>query len=215
MLIIHWVYAAYGVAARYPIFHVLLGGEGIFTQDGVSWKNSRNAISSLFKGIRADIVPRLEELTEGLLQRIPTEQFIDLQPMFFRFTFSTTIDLLFGKSIELPGSSAPIEGFLETEARFSEAFRKAQNFVVRRGRLGPFYFMDIWSQKHCSTVHQFIDAAIEKVLSGEYQKRSGDHSLLEHLIEKGIKNPRVLRDQLVNVMLAGRDTTACLLTWTL
>ena len=29
------------------------------------------------------------------------------------------------------------------------------------------------------------------------------------------RDPKLIRDQLVNVLLAGRDTTACLLSWTL
>jgi len=70
--------------------------------------------------------------------------------------------------------------------------------------------------KHCSTVHQFIDEAVQEALSKEYQddKDEDVHSFLDALIQE-TRDPRVLRDQLLNVMLAGRDTTACCLTWTL
>lgn len=69
---------------------------------------------------------------------------------------------------------------------------------------------------HCSTVHKFIDDAVQEALSVEYQDSKSAHmpSFLDALI-KETRDPRVLRDQLLNVMLAGRDTTACCLTWTL
>ena len=32
---------------------------------------------------------------------------------------------------------------------------------------------------------------------------------------KELQDPVLVRDQLMNVLIAGRDTTACLMTWTL
>ena len=71
-------------------------------------------------------------------------------------------------------------------------------------------------RRHCSTVHKFIDEAVQEALSVKYQdgKSADVHSFLDALI-KVTRDPRVLRGQLLNLMLAGRDTTACCLTWTL
>ena len=44
--------------------------------------------------------------------------------------------------------------------------------------------------------------------------KSGGFVFLDALIAE-TKDPKVIRDQLVNILLAGRDTTACLLSWTL
>jgi cytochrome P450 len=57
---------------------------------------------------------------------------------------------------------------------------------------------------------------VQEALSAETQdgKVADYHSFLDALIQE-TRDPKVLRDQLLNVLLAGRDTTACCLTWTL
>lgn len=65
-------------------------------------------------------------------------------------------------------------------------------------------------------MHRFIDDAVQEALSVDYQdgKAADVHSFLDALVQT-TREPIILRDQLLNVMLAGRDTTACCLTWTL
>ncbi len=71
-------------------------------------------------------------------------------------------------------------------------------------------------RKQCSIVHRFIDEAVQEALSVEHQDgRLGDvHGFLDALVQE-IRDPRVLRDPPLNVMLAGRDLTACCLIWKL
>jgi len=211
--------AEYGLGARRPTFAPLLG-YGIFTQDAAPWKHSRDMLRPLFSLNRANIFTQVEQHTEHLVHCIPTDQFIDLQPLFFQFTFDTTTFLLFGKSMNsLQATSTSAQNAADArEAEFSEAFRISQDFLFRRGRLGDMYWLIGGSEfrKQCSIVHRFIDEAVQEALSVEHQDgKLGDvHSFLDALIQE-TRDPRVLRDQLLNVMLAGRDTTACCLTWTL
>jgi cytochrome P450 len=172
----------------------------------------------LFSLNRANISTQVEEHTEQLVGCIPTGKFVDLQPLFFQFTFDTTTFLLFGKSMNSLQAKSAKNTASAREAEFADAFRVSQDFLFRRGRRGDLY----WTvdnkefRKHCSTVHKFIDEAVEEALSiasGDDQS-TGAHSFLEALV-KETRDPRILRDQLLNVMLAGRDTTACCLTWTL
>lgn len=211
--------AEYGLGARRPTFAPLLG-YGIFAQDAAPWKHSRDMLRPLFSLNRANIFTQVEQHTEHLVHCIPTDQFIDLQPLFFQFTFDTTTFLLFGKSMNsLQATSTSAQNAADArEAEFSEAFRISQDFLFRRGRLGDMYWLIGGSEfrKQCSIVHRFIDEAVQEALSVEHQDgKLGDvHSFLDALIQE-TRDPRVLRDQLLNVMLAGRDTTACCLTWTL
>jgi len=153
-----------------------------------------------------------------LVNCIPTGEFIDLQPLFFQITFDTTTYLLFGKSMNSLKATSTHDAASAAEAEFSEAFRISQYYLFRRGRLGDLYWLIGGKefQKHCSIVHRFIDEAVQEALSVEYQdgKAADVHSFLDALIQE-TRDPRFLRDQLLNVMLAGRDTTACCLTWTL
>lgn len=208
---------AYDLGARRQTFGPLLG-DGIFTQVSATWKHSREMLRPLFSLNRGNIFTQVEEHTEHLVSCIPTNKSIDLQPLFFQFTFDTTTFLLFGKSMNSLQANSTQDAASAREAEFAESFRISQDFLVRRGRLGDLYWM-IDSKEfrgHCSTVHKFIDEAVQEALSVEYQdgKSADVHSFLDALI-KETRDPRALRDQLLNVMLAGRDTTACCLTWTL
>lgn len=209
--------AAYGLGARSPTFAPLLG-DGIFTQEAAPWKHSRDMLRPLFSLNRANIFTQVEEHTEYLVNCIPTGEFVDLQTLFFRFTFDTTNFLLFGKSMNSLQATFNRDDSNAGEARFSEAFRVSQDFLFRRGRLGDLYWLIGGKEfrRQCSIVHEFIDEAVQEALSAEYQKdKAADvHSFLDALIQQ-TRDPKVLRDQLLNVMLAGRDTTACCLTWTL
>ncbi|KAI4257252.1 MAG: hypothetical protein L6R42_005785 [Xanthoria sp. 1 TBL-2021] len=209
--------AAYGLGARSPTFAPLLG-DGIFTQEAAPWKHSRDMLRPLFSLNRANIFTQVEEHTEYLVNCIPTGELVDLQTLFFRFTFDTTTFLLFGKSMNSLQATFNRDDSNAGEARFSEAFRVSQDFLFRRGRLGDLYWLIGGKEfrRQCSIVHEFIDEAVQEALSPEYQKdKAADvHSFLDALIQQ-TRDPKVLRDQLLNVMLAGRDTTACCLTWTL
>lgn len=211
--------ADYGLGARRPMFAPLLG-DGIFTQDAAPWKHSREMLRPLFSLNRARVFTQIEEHTDRLVNCIPTGQLVDLQPLFFQFTFDTTTFLLFGKSTNsLEATPTLTQNNARTrEAKFSEAFRISQDYLFRRGRLGGLYWLVGGREFHkqCSIVHRFIDEAVQEVLSNEPGEDEilETHSFLDALVQE-TRDPRVLRDQLLNVMLAGRDTTACCLTWTL
>lgn len=207
----------YDLGARPPTFAPLLG-DGIFTQDGAAWKHSRDLLRPLFSSIRTNIFTQVVEHTEHLINCIQVDHFTDLQPLFFQFTFDTTTFLLFGNSTNSLQATSTQDAVTARETEFSEAFRISQHYLFRRGRLGDAYWLiggkDF--RKQCSIVHRFIDEAVQEVLSVEHrhQKPEDVHSFLDAIIQE-TRDPRVLRDQLLNIMLAGRDTTACCLTWTL
>ncbi|KAL8817202.1 MAG: hypothetical protein Q9223_003919 [Gallowayella weberi] len=210
-------FAAYGLGARSATFAPLLG-DGIFTQEAARWKQSRDMLRPLFSHNRANNFTQLEEHTKSLVDCIPTGEIIDLQTLFFRFMFDTTTFLLFGKSMNSLQATLKGDESQTMEARFSEAFRISQDFLFRRGRLGDLYWLIGGKEfrRQCSVVHEYIDEAVQEALSAQCQKdKTADvHSFLDALTQQ-TRDPKVLRDQLLNVMLAGRDTTACCLTWTL
>lgn len=137
---------------------------------------------------------------------------IDLQPLFFRFTLETTCFLLFGRSL-----SVLSEGVASTASSFADAFDEAQDFLARRGRLGGLYWLidGFRFRKQCKIVHRYIDAAVDLALASRDAKEEQPvYTLLDGLLQE-TDDRRVLREQCLNVLLAGRDTTACLLSWTL
>ena len=71
---------------------------------------------------------------------------------------------------------------------------------------------------HLKTLNSFVDPYIDHALSlspDELEKRSNStegYTFL-HAIASYTRDRSVLRDQLINILLAGRDTTACTLSW--
>ena len=125
--------------------------------------------------------------------------------------------VLFGRSLN--SSSDPTKA-AEAED-FARAFDSAQHRLAQRGRLGDLYWMldGPGFRRSCRKVHSFVDKIVEDAL--EDAKRSApatEHEeryvFLKALIDH-TKDRKVLRDQCINILLAGRDTTACLLSWTM
>lgn len=197
----------FGLGARFEVFGPLLG-DGIFTQDGESWKHSREMLRPHFSSNRVDNFLQIQEHVEALISCIPEDNVVDFQPLFFRFTLDITTYLLFGRNINTLDTPTPL-----SEA-FADSFRIAQDFLAQRGRVGPFY----WTiggdkfQHACATVHEFIDSNIQgALLEHNSDPRSTSRSrpnygFLGTLLQE-TQDPKVLRDQLLNLLLAGRDST--------
>ena len=83
----------------------------------------------LFSLNRANIFTQVEEHTERLVNCVPPNQFFDLQPLFFQFTFDTTTFLLFGKSLNSLESASTQNTASAGEAQFSKSFRIAQDYL--------------------------------------------------------------------------------------
>lgn len=151
---------------------------------------------------------------DNLLDRISEKSDrLDLQSLFFQLTLDTTTEYLFGRSINsLAGKQS------STGSNFAEAFEIAQNYVVQRFRLLDLYWM-IGGKKFrnsCDTVHRFMDSIIDSRYNKAEEDSEGSsrYGLFDTIAESSTDR-KALRAQLLNVLLAGRDTTACLLTWTL
>ena len=107
------------------------------------------------------------------------------------------------------------------ESTFSDAFNLAQDYLAHRGRLGDMYWLFNDKKFHdaCKVCHDFVDKAVAKalVVSTRHEKSEKEQSnyiFIDALIQQ-TQDPIVLRDQCLNVLLAGRDTTGCCLSWAL
>ena len=132
---------------------------------------------------------------------------VDLQPLFFRLTLDISTEFLFGesvKSLKAPRSAS--------EQTFGDAFNTAQAFVAQRFRLPDLYWLIGGSEfrKACNDVHRFADQIIDRNLSRGSEKGA----VFLDLLAERTPNRDALRGQIISLLAAGRDTTACLLTWT-
>ncbi|KAF2235067.1 cytochrome P450 [Viridothelium virens] len=198
---------------RYRDFSPFLGN-GIFTIDGPAWKHSRELLRPNFTKLQLDSnLDTLEVHVEHLLAKIPRDRStVDLQQLFFKLTMDASTEFLFGVSTNSLLSTSQDFG----EA-FSAAFEEAQWGVSLRPRLGKlndFYTNRTFIQA-CKVVHQFVDELVQRALSSSkaLNAEKSSYCFLQELA-KDVKDRQELRDHAINILIAGRDTTAGLLATT-
>lgn len=199
-------------------------GNGIFNSNGDQWKKHRNAAITLFHAKNlSNYVEIFERNANTLIKTFEfiknqnKNEFIDLQDYFMRYTLDSFCEIAFGVSLHS----------IEKESNyFADAFDSAQTHTERKVKLGSFwYLMQLLNPiKDLDKKYDFINETVNNMII--YQK-SQSNSVLENQVDvlsSIILNSRKnqsssfsdkdLRDFIVNFLIAGRDTTAVLLTWT-
>lgn len=208
----------YGFGCRPAVFAPLLGN-GIFTQEGAAWKHSRELLRKQFVRAQYQDLRYFHEHVDNLINRMPADGVVDLQPLFFNLTLDVAAELLFGRSVY--SLRAGVDQAAENR-EFAESFNIAQEGLAKRFRLAPFHFLynPAEFRDACRRVHSFVERYIrEQRLMEEHSASDKDDSDSSTWFIKQIASESAteteLRNQLLNVLLAGRDTTACCLSWTL
>ena len=188
----------------FPMF-----GDGIFTQEGAAWKHSREMLRSPLQYKHYENLDVFKQSVDDLIDIMCRQPgVIDLQPLFFRLTLDVTTEYLFGESVKSLKAPQSVG-----EQSFGEAFNTAQEFITKRFRLPDFY----WAiggpkfRKACKDVHYFADQIIDRNLSRSSEKGR----VFLDVVAESTAGREALRGQIINLLAAGRDSTACLLTWTL
>ncbi|PVH90348.1 cytochrome P450 alkane hydroxylase-like protein, partial [Periconia macrospinosa] len=195
-------------AITFPMF-----GDGIFTQEGADWKHSRDMLRPQFQHRQYETLDIFRTAVDDLIQIMrDSNGIIDLQPLFFRLTLDTTTAFLFGESVRSLITPESVG-----EHSFAAAFNTAQQWVTKRYRLLDLHWLmggREWRQA-CQEVHRFADQIIDRNLSSDRNETddAGRYVFLDTVAKK-TSGRNALRGQIINVLAAGRDTTACLLSWT-
>ena len=176
-------------------------------------KHSRELLRRHFVRIQYQDVKVFEGPMKNLLGTLSSSTgVVDLQPVFFRFTLATTTSLIFG------------EPFAGLDPSDHEVFAKNFDYcsLIRAMRLPLANFYFLYSppkfKKACKQVKGYATYYINHALKD--MEENGEESATErHLfildLFKELQDRVLVRDQLMNVLIAGRDTTACLLSWAL
>lgn len=124
---------------------------------------------------------------------------------------------LFGESVKSLRDTHTEE---KGETGFAQAFNEVQIYIQKRFRLGDFYW--VYGGKKfraaCKAVNNFADRLIDHGLNREKaDSASGEKGRYVFLdtVAEAVKTKDALRGQAINILAAGRDTTAGLLSWVL
>ncbi|KAF2788808.1 cytochrome P450 [Melanomma pulvis-pyrius CBS 109.77] len=192
-------------------------GVGFITTDGPEWKSSHALLKPGFhKSNISDFAP-LEEHLRIMLDQIPKDgSKFDLQDWIFKLYLDMNTLFLFGEPIGMLSASPPphAEGFLD-------AFQEGFNGCGMRIALGPLKVLlptGGWL-KACAKTHKFADVYVDRAL--EYREKHlaakvgeapvKQRTLLYNMAQQ-TGNRTVLRDQIVQAMMAATETTASLVS---
>ncbi|PHH78422.1 hypothetical protein CDD80_6927 [Ophiocordyceps camponoti-rufipedis] len=187
-------------------------GDSIFTTDGALWQRNRALLRPMFTRERVRDLDIFDRWTNLLLDKLPPSgQTVDVCALFYRVTLDVTTDFLLGHGV----------GSLENpDGEFTRAFTEVQRKQMILTILHAFRWF-IPQRSYTSSIRileRFIDPFIRSALKltpdelANLSKSDRDFTFL-HKIVLLSRDPKVIRDQIMAVLLAGRDTTAATLSW--
>lgn len=200
-------------------------GNGIFSVNGKQWEHSRALLRPQFARNQVSDLELEENHVQAMFKALPVggdgwTGLVDLLPLFFRLTLDSSSEFLFGESVGTQLAALPGADKRESQkhADFVKAFEMSQDCIANAFRLNDLWAWGITKQykEYCTTVHQYIDRFVQKALAIDAKKLetsgSGKYVFLEELA-RATRDPVEIRDQLLSILVAGRDTTAGLLSF--
>ncbi|RMD42597.1 hypothetical protein DV735_g2558, partial [Chaetothyriales sp. CBS 134920] len=205
-------------------------GNGIFTADGAYWAHSRALLRPQFARNQVADLELEEKHVNDLLKHLPVDSTgwtdeVNLQPIFFRLTLDSATEFLFGESVHSQVSALPPSAQAEKHnlvnvtgldlVEVGNAFDRATDMMGKRTRLAKNYWLRNPKQfrDDCKLIHRFADFFVARALNTDLEKTEGGRYVFLNELAKATRDPIEIRSQLLNIFLAGRDTTAGLLGW--
>ena len=199
---------------------------GIFTQRGESWRHSRALLRGQFSREQIADLDLVERHVETLSATLKTgadgwTSVVDLQPKFFKMTLDLISEVIYG---HLPSQMGQKTDAPDRE-KFEYHFDTGKHFLGTRIKSGKLYRLLPSSAflHHCKKVHQYVDYFVTAKLQHNHANRATEKSceepatktkyVLLNELAKLTTNPLEIRTETLNVLSAGRDTTASLLGW--
>lgn len=140
---------------------------------------------------------------------------VDLSPLFFRLTLDSATEFLLGEGTHSLATNGD-DGFSKAMDD-AQAWIAALSFWKVLSKFFPWTTADRRQFKqNCEFVHRFVDGYVEKGLAKRQQLLEGKDSktrytFIDELVRQTDDRVRI-RSEILNILLAGRDTTASLLT---
>lgn len=207
-------------------------GTGVFAADGELWKFHRSMTRPFFTKDRISHFELFDRLAGNAIGQIKARlregHPVDFQDVIARFTLDAATDFLLGSSVDSLSEGLPYPFYHTGEkpshpkktstSQFITSFSAAQDLTYARIRIGDHWPLgSFWKDElkdHMKVVYDFIDPMVAAAVKKKHESVSDKHddNLLENLVHS-TEDPIILRDEIMNLLVAGRDTTASLLTF--
>ncbi len=214
----------------------ILRDDGIFNTDGHNWLLQRKLASREFSANRfrffmSDVFRRaagkLVAVLDGEVAAAPAGQAatVDMHRWFFTLTLDAFSEIAFGLDVGgLDGKPQPFIAAFDKcqEQSFNRVTKHTVVWRVMKAlNIGPEREM----AEALRTGDSFVYSVMDDLLAGKRQLPQGrtegdEDDLLRRLLpaakrDDGTYDRKLVRDMLLSLILAGRDTTAASMSWTL
>lgn len=188
----------------------VLGPDSIFTSNGEAWHRARNMLRPSFVRDQVADLKCFDRHIGNLLAAIPADgTTFDIQNLLLDMTMDSSTDFLLGYSTNTLTTPSP-------EARkFVEDFEYASRESAKKARLGPvLYNLPHRELKEAvrrlrEYVRFYMAEAAAAAKKGEAKERS--YVFLDELLKSDPPEDYTV-DQILSILIAGRDTTAAATT---
>ncbi|KAJ6439817.1 cytochrome P450 [Purpureocillium lavendulum] len=188
-------------------------GDGIFTLDNEQWYHTRVSLKPMVAKVDKEAIHAiLEHNFQAALRLIPTDNSaVDLQDMFFRLVMDFATEHLTGNSARMLSNDGT--GGVRAK-QFVADYLTCSTEVIARLSLGPLQHFRVNRTANGAklAVFRFLDSFIDDSL----RKRAaeglvGREDFLSQLMAM-TTDRKVLRNQLLHILVATRDTVASTLS---
>eukprot|EP00835_Amoeboradix_gromovi_P006292 NODE_715_length_4836_cov_0.118640.p2 type:complete len:484 gc:universal NODE_715_length_4836_cov_0.118640:1442-2893(+) len=203
--------------ARYKKNFKYLMGDGIFSADGERWEMQRAAAEKVFHAdnFESYITSSFNRHLQTVCYQLQSAVTLDFYALMHMFTLDAFTEIGFGKSVnslnQKDNDFATCFDGLQKLADETFSVPKSVYFLKNL-----FYDRFATRKKYLSVIDKFsYDIIQNRLLMFEIK----NDDLLSHFLRLKKDNgesykPKFLRDIIINFILAGRDTTAQALSWT-
>ncbi|KAF9940313.1 hypothetical protein BGZ75_000952 [Mortierella antarctica] len=196
-------------------------GDGIFGADGHQWKWQRKMASHIFnvKAFRdytSNVFVQESKVVSDYFDTVADKGVaVDIHDIFLKFTLDSFGEVSFGKSFGCLADP-------EQEVEFAAAFDRLNATVSERLFLGPWKLVEWWTgvdKQVAKDKKIVVDFALDIIRT---RRANGFHKPQKDLLQlfmdlKGddgeVLSDDMLKDSILNFIIAGRDTTAQALSW--
>ncbi|KAI8150427.1 cytochrome P450 [Fennellomyces sp. T-0311] len=219
----NYVKGSYFVSSINDLF-----GHGIFAANGEQWRYQRKAASLIFNvsnfrdHFTEVFVKEIDVLSKCVLdKKAETGEPIDFQDMVYKFTLESFVFLGFGKTLDIITSKDDVPFAASFDTLQRNCFKRLVDPLTDfRETLKPILHPGQTTIKdHVKVVDGFAYALIEErkeqLKQGHQYKDLLSRFMATHNEDGQPLSDIELRDMVLNFIIAGRDTTAQALSWTI
>jgi cytochrome P450 len=191
-------------------------GKGIFTTDGPFWQHSRSILRPNFDKSLISALDQFEPYVQKLIGRIPKDgSTVDLQDLFHQLSMDTSTDFILENGTDYLGGD-------QNAAMLDESINKCVEYGSWREMTDPFYWLvpNAEAKKALKYAHAAVDGWVKQAMehkdSADLDGKGKDSGKRYVFINELARHKEVdairIRDEVMNIILAGKDTTASLLS---